>query len=145
MSGTDPLEVLHTLKFDAPGYHPVNGQSLNLVEQLNQTFTVLASLAAARRMLECRPKCGLCLHLAEEGGRDIHSITEGVVEAEVFASVHPRNNNKLKEDLDRLAESKSTHRYVFFYSPSYTPGRKPNLERDNLKVEVWALGRPEIM
>lgn len=144
--GTDPLAVLHTLKFDARGYHPLQGHQLNLVEQLNQTFTVLASLAAAKRLLKCLPGSGgLCMHLATEEGRDIHSIRQGVVEAEVYASVNPRNNNKLKNELDSLAESQAIHRYVFFYSPSWDEGRKHKLERDGLEVEVWALGRSEIM
>ena len=146
MYGPDPLDILHTLKFDARGYHPLQGHQLNLVEQLNQTFTVLASLAAAKRLLKCIPGSGgLCLHLATEQGRDIHSIRQGVVEAEVYASVNPRNNNKLNDELDSLAESQAIHRYVFFYSPSWNEGRKQRLERDGLEVEVWALGRSEIM
>ena len=31
MYGPDPLDILHTLKFDARGYHPLQGHQLNLV------------------------------------------------------------------------------------------------------------------
>ena len=143
--GTDPLAFLHALKFDARGYHPVDGRELNLIEQLNQTFTVLASLAAAKHLLKWVPNSGgLRLHLAEEQGRDIEGIIPSVVEAEVYASVNPRNNNKLNDELDSLAESQARHRYVFFYSPRWNEGRQHRLERDGLEVEVWALGSSEI-
>ena len=44
----DSMGALYTLKFEECGYHPVSGHQLNLIEQLNQTFTVMAALAAAR-------------------------------------------------------------------------------------------------
>ena len=148
--GTDPLHVLHTLKFDRPGYHPVTGRQENLIEQVNQTFTVLATLAAARCLFKCIPGIDcLCLHLAEESGRDIHGIPEGVVEAEVYSAVRPRNNYEatLKADLTSLSKSQTAHRYVFFYSPDYVTAtaRCPELEIDGFGVEVWGLGHSEVM
>lgn len=148
---TDPLDALYTLKFDKSGYHPVNQQQLDLGEQLNQTFTVLASLAAAKHLLKCRPECGLLLHLAEEAGKDIESIRDGVLHAEVFASVKRRaNNDKFNKDIERLAKWGAIHRYIFFYSPLYTSGRQPELEKrarktHDIEVEVWALDRSEIV
>ena len=148
---TDPLDALYSLRFDKSGYHPVNQQQLDLGEQLNQTFTVLASLAAAKRLLKCRPKCGLRLHLAEEEGKDIESIRGGVLHAEVFTSVKREpNNRKFNEDIKKLAESGATHLYIFFYSPLYTSGRQRKLEerarkRHDIEVEVWALDRSEIV
>ena len=150
LRGTDPLHVLHTLRFDRPGYHPVTGSATNLMEQLNQTFTVLATLAAARRLFKCITGLeALCLHLAEEGGRDIHGIPEGVVEAEVYSAVRPKNNYEetLKADLTSLSKSQAAHRYVFFYSPDYVTAtaRCPELEIDGFGVEVWGLGHSEVM
>ena len=148
---TDPLEALYTLKFEECGYHPVKADQLNLIElieQLNQTFTVMASLAAARHLIEWFPQSGgLRLNLGTKSGRDIESIRPNEVEAEVFAAVCPKNNGKLKKDIDRLAESPAVNRYVFFYAPSYThsPGRQCSLEQPDSTVQVWALDRQEIM
>ena len=47
---SDPMEALYTLKFEKHGHHPLKVHELNLIEQLNQTFTVMASLAAARHL-----------------------------------------------------------------------------------------------
>jgi hypothetical protein len=44
------------------------------------------------------------------------SEAEGLVGAETFAAVSPRNNGKLAADLNKLVLSPEiTHRYVFFY------------------------------
>ena len=145
---TDPLEALYTLKFEECGYHPVKGHELNLIEQLNQTFTVMASLAAARHLIEWFPQSGgLRLNLGTKSGRDIESVRPNEVEAEVFASVHPNNNRKLKYEIYRLAKSPAVNRYVFFYAPSHShsPGRQCSLEQPNSTVQVWALDRQEIM
>ena len=150
---TDPLEALHRLRFEKCGYHPLKGHELNLIEQLNQTFTVMASLAAALHLIKWFPQSGgLRLHLGTESGRDIESIRPNKmekveVEAEVFAAVHPNNNGKLKADVKRLAKSRAASRYVFFYAPSHShsPGRQCSLEQLDSNVKVWALGRQEIM
>ncbi len=41
-----PLELLGALKFQPVGSDPLTGEPLNFVEQLNQTFTTLASFRA---------------------------------------------------------------------------------------------------
>ena len=141
----DPLEALHALKFEKCGYHPIEGHQLNLIEQLNQTFTVMASLAAARYLLEWFPQSGgLRLNLGAKAGRDIESIQGNEVEAEVFAAVHPNNNEKLKKDIKRLAGSVASNRFVFFYAPSHSPGRRLDLEKLDSGVRVWALSRREV-
>ena len=143
---TDPLEALYVLKFEEFGYHPLNQHQLNLIEQLNQTFTVMVSLAAARHLITWFPQSGgLRLNLGAARGRDIESIRPDELEAEVFAAVNPKNNRKLEKDIQRLAESVAANRYVFFYSPSYCPGRQCELEQPGSNVQVWALGRREIM
>ena len=144
----DPLDTLHKLRFEKYGRHPWEDRELNLIEQLNQTFTAMTSLAAARRLMDMKwfPRSGgLCLNLGAAPGRDIKGIHPGVVEAEVFAAVNPKNNGKLKKDIDRMKESRAENLYVFFYAPSCTPGHKPKLEVPDSKVQVWALCRREIM
>ena len=66
------------------------------------------------------------------------SEVEGLVGAETFAAVDPRNNRKLAKDLIKLAGRTEQHRYVFFASPLF-PGttRQPQLERGG--VHVWSV------
>ena len=144
----DPMAALHTLRFNQYGRHPLEDRPLNLIEQFNQTSTIMASLAAARHLLDWFPDCGgLRLHLGTSSGRDIESIRPDVVEAEVFAAVDPNNADKMNKDIGRLAESNAKHRYVFFYSPLYeaNAGRQPGLELPDSRVRVWALGLEEVM
>jgi hypothetical protein len=42
-----PIEVLVRMKFHELGFHPIENRRLNLIEQVNQTFTYLVSFAAA--------------------------------------------------------------------------------------------------
>ena len=137
----DPLDMLRRMKFDPVGFHPVEGRPLNLVEQINQTWTYAVAVAAARQLLLLHPKAG-GFHLAP-GARmarelDIMSAVPGLVGAETFAAVDPRNNNKLAADLMKLASRPETYRYVFFLSPRFPEAaRQPQLERDG--VQVWSI------
>ena len=137
----DPLEMLRRMKFDPVGFHPVEDRALNLVEQINQTWTYAVAVAAARQLLLLHPDGG-GFHLAPGAhmARERHIMSEapGLVGAETFAAVDPRNNNKLSLDLAKLAARSETHRYVFFLSPRF-PGtaRRPSLERGG--VQVWSV------
>src|ERR1700736_2899718 len=102
----DSLDLLRLMKFELFGKHPVEDRRLNLVEQINQTWTYAVALAAAKVLL--------ALHLDAKGLEvapgahmaqplDIMSVEPNVVGAETFAAVHPRNNDKLKKDLRKLA------------------------------------------
>jgi len=136
-----PLELLRSMKFESVGFHPASGASLNLIEQINQTWTYLVANAAARQLLEWYPDVG-GFHLAPGAHAalpfDIVSA-DGTVVAETFAAVTPANNGKLRKDLDKLASRPNIeHRYVFFMAPGY-PGilRRETLERDG--VQVWSV------
>ena len=137
----DPLQMLRHMKFDAIGFHPLEGHALNLVEQINQTWTFAVAIAAARQLLELHPEAG-GFHLAPGAhasrALDIMSVAEGLVGAETFAAVNPRNNDKLRGDLAKLAGRTETHRYVFFMSPLF-PGneRRPEFEKGG--VQVWSV------
>jgi hypothetical protein len=137
----DPLDMLRRMKFEAVGFHPVEHRPLNLVEQLNQTWTYAAAISAARQLLRLHPDVG-GFHLAPGAhaalALDIMSVSEAVVGAETFAAVTPRNNGKLEADLTKLAARVETHRYVFFMSPAF-PGNKrlPQFERDG--IQVWSV------
>jgi hypothetical protein len=137
----DPLDLLRRMKFETVGFHPVDGCALNVVEQINQTWTYTVALAATRQLLELHPGAGgfrLAPGAAASQALDIMSVVEGFVGAEAFAAVDPRNNRKLTKDLDKLAHRLEQHRYVFFMSPLFPGGRRlPQLERDG--VQVWSV------
>lgn len=123
------LELLTALRFQTVGYDPLTGEPLNVIEQLNQTFTILVSLRAVERLIEMHPEAnGFRLALATSSGRDIESVEPGLVAAEVFSATHPSSNQKLKKDIGRLASDRARYRYVFFAAPNYASGRQSGLE-----------------
>ena len=145
----EPMEALHLLKLAEFGYDPLKGgRRLNLIEQLNQTFTNMATLAAAQRLLKRFPKCrerGLSLRLGTSRGRDIESIGNKLVEAEVFAAVRPSNNSKLSRDIDNLLQTKADNRFVFLYCPAGEPSKRCVEKAKNAKIEIWPLTMEEVM
>lgn len=135
------LEFLKAIKFEPIGWHPTEGHALNCIEQVNQTFTYLVAFEAARYLLERHPDVGGFdlapgAHMAM--ALDVMSVEPGLVGAETFAAVDPRNNNKLAKDLAKLGMHHEPHRYVFFSSPRF-PGlqRWPKLEKPG--IEVWSV------
>ena len=137
----DPLDMLRRMKFETVGFHPIEGHPLNLVEQINQTWTFAVALAAARQLLLLHPDAG-GFHLAPGANAalalDIMSQVEGLVGAETFAAVDPRNNRKLEADIAKLAGRPEEHRYVFFMSPRFLGNeRRPQFERGG--VQVWSV------
>ncbi|TPM94230.1 hypothetical protein [Mesorhizobium sp. B2-1-5] len=137
----DPLHMLRSMKFEPVGFHPVGQHPLNLVEQINQTWTFAVALVAAKQLLLLHPDAG-GLRLAPGAHAsqplDIMSSTDGLVGAETFAAVTPRNNGKLANDLIKLAMRPEQHRYIFFMSPRF-PGnsRRSEFERDG--IQVWSV------
>jgi hypothetical protein len=137
----DPLDMLRRMKFETVGFHPIQGHPLNLVEQINQTWTYVVALAAARHLLEMHPDArGYLLAPGADAAieLDIMSQAPGLVGAETFAAVDPRNNKKLMTDLLKLAARTEEHRYLFFMSPRF-PGfkRLPQWERGG--IQVWSV------
>lgn len=144
-----PIEVLAHIKFCEIGFHPSDDRRLNLIEQVNQTFTYLVSFAAVEEILHRHPNSlPILLNLGTSAGSDLESKAEGVV-AEVFAAVKRDNNRKLVKDVAKVAsaeivEVEICYRYVFFYSPEEkcTPfrldDRFPTVEIVPLsKLQVW--------
>ena len=138
----DALDLLRRMKFEIVGDHPIEDRPLNVMEQINQTWTYAVALAAAKELLRWHPEAG-GLTVAPGAHMslplDIMSVEKNVVGAETFAAVHPRNNGKLQRDLAKLAAYPSVrHRYVFFSSPSF-PGLQHRRELDAGSVEVWSV------
>ncbi len=142
LAGTeDSLEFLFQLKFQSMGCDPLNlSRKLNLIEQLNQTFTYLASFNGANflfsRHLDVHH---LTLNLGTAAGSDIESAEGGGIAAEVFASVTPRNNGKLIKDIKKVSGAKARHRYVLFMSPEREVG-PCGVRQNDAGVIVWSLG-----
>ncbi len=139
-SGT-PMALLHALKFEPVGLHPLLGHALNVIEQVNQTATYMVALEAARLLFELHPEeIGYQIAPGADMAQalDIMSYTEGRVGAETFAAVDPRNNSKLKKDLAKLAARVDQHRYVFFSSPRF-PATQRRVELEVGGVQVWSI------
>lgn len=137
----DPLDLLRKMKFEPVGFHPLEDRPLNLIEQINQTWTFAVALEAARQLIKLHPEMP-GWHLAPGAHAalelDIMSEEPGYAGAETFAAVTPKNNGKLAGDLAKLATRPERFRYAFFMSPLF-PGNKrlPQFERDG--VQVWSV------
>ena len=99
----EAMELFYSMKFEEIGCDPFDAtRKLNLIEQINQTFTYLASLKAAEYLLNHHPNLeSLTLNIGTRSGHDIETSEIGGVAAEVFAAVHPNNNRKLEKDIER--------------------------------------------
>jgi hypothetical protein len=125
----EPMALLKALRFATVGHDPLTGAPLNVVEQLNQTFTILVTLRAVERLIDLHPDAGgFRLALGTSGGRDITSVVPALVAAEAFSATKPTSNKKLKNDIARLSVDPARHRYVFFAAPGFFPGRQKDLE-----------------
>ncbi len=134
------LQALWSMKFTPIGCDPLNAENpLNLIEQLNQTFTYLASAKALRLLLQLHPELApFKVNLGTSGGADIEASSNGGLAAEVFAAVNTSNNRKLAKDIVKVKKTSATHKYVFFMCPGYPPGRQHKLEQEG--VQVWSVG-----
>lgn len=140
-STSNALKVLWRLKATPSGCDPLDTETpLNLIEQLNQTFTYIASARAVKVLLKLHPEAApFTLNLGTAAGSDIESERGGGIAAEVFAAVNTSNNRKLAKDLKKVEASPARHKYVFFMCPGYPEGRQPKLETIN-GVQVWSVG-----
>lgn len=112
------IDLFHEIRFIEVGQDPLENRQLNLVEQLNQTFTYLASITAVEYLLEVHPEnAPYILNLGTSSGYDVVSEDEMVI-AETFAATSPLSNDKLKKDCARVSDQVGAlNKYVFYYSP----------------------------
>ncbi len=139
-SSLGDLEFLKRLKFDPVGLDPLDcGRDLNLIEQINQTFTYLASFRAARILLQRHKELKrLYLNLGTVGGSDIESDPIHLVACEVFSATKPSSNNKLNMDIKKVLKTEARYKYVFFMCPDIEQGIYPKKAVEG--VTVWSLG-----
>lgn len=137
----DGLQALQLMKFTELGHHPTEDRALNLLEQVNQTFTYLLSFQAARWVMDQHPEVtALQLSVGPHSGFDIQSLGSSRVAAEVFSATYVINNDKLKKDIRKLQKDALDyeHRYVFYSCPGHSDGRQVQREDDS-GVEVWSI------
>lgn len=137
----DGLALLRRLKFETIGRHPLDDRDLNLIEQVNQTWTMIVSLHATKFLLGRHPESGgFILNIGTTRGTDILSLEPNVVAAEAFAATRPESNRKLTMDVAKLVREcpHAVARYVFFAAPNYRHGRQRALETV-AGIEVWGV------
>jgi hypothetical protein len=128
------------MKFNQIGYDPLDSSiKLNLIEQLNQTFTYMASFLAAKYIFEHHKSVGkIHLNLGTESGSDLES-SDGSIVGEVFATTNIQNNGKLMKDIERVkAVQQAKHRYVFFIAPEIAEGpysyKSTRIDLEDVKI-----------
>ena len=137
----DGIQLLEKIKFEKIGYDPLNVQrSLNLIEQVNQTFTYLASFRAVGILFQKHPEATkFILNLGTASGTDIESSNCGGIAAEVFSATKPSSNDKLNKDIKKVSATEAAHKYVFFLCPGIEAGLY-NKKSIN-SVVLWSLGK----
>jgi hypothetical protein len=140
----DGLEMLRCMKFQQIGFEPLAGRvPLNLVEQINQTFTCLVSFAAARELFLLHPPVQeLSMNIGNANGPDISGqfVDAGLTKqlsCEVFAAVDPDNNRKLSKDISRVRGSAADVKYVFFFAPTHS--KRIGLLREDRGVKIYVV------
>ncbi|MGK0473088.1 MAG: hypothetical protein ACJAR0_003580 [Candidatus Azotimanducaceae bacterium] len=138
-SPLDGIELLEGLKFEEFGADPLDSnRTLNVIEQINQTFTYLASFRAAEFLFRKFPETKMLhLNLGTTSGFDIESDDHKIV-CEVFAATRPSSNNKLNKDTSRLKGISAVNKYVFFLCPGIKAGEYNGGKYGD--VIAWSLG-----
>lgn len=134
------LALFRKLKFEKLGFDPLDSaRGLNVVEQVNQTFTYLASFTAARLLFEWHPSMrSLRLNLGTALGSDLESSDCGGIAAEVFAATSPSSNDKLRKDIRKVDSFHARHKYVFFDCPGVAVGEYA--QSYSPEAVAWSLG-----
>lgn len=127
----EAIRLLEAIKFEKIGRHPLESdRTLNLIEQVNQTFTCLVTARALEYLFRHHPDSApFRINAGTASGPDIESVDASIA-AEVFAATHPGSNQKLKKDMAKVRASGAPIQYVFFYCP----GNHFEQDRDGVRV-----------
>lgn len=117
-------DIFHDLKFSKMGYdfHEDTDElkSLNFIEQINRSYSDLVVCEAAIELLsEYHTKIDrVVLRFGVKKGTDVYSENR-YAGVEVFSTINPSNNGKLRKDIKRIRDSEYnyTKRLVLYYSP----------------------------
>lgn len=130
-SAEESLSMLWALKAGSGGLDPIDStRPLNFIEQLNQSFTYLATARAAKWLLEHHPELGpFLVNLGTSSGPDIACKADPKrLHGEVFAAAKITNNRKLMRDIAYLKRHGSQIQYAFFMAPGHEPGLQPAMQ-----------------
>ncbi len=138
VSSISSQTLFSKMKFSGIGFDPLDSnRPLNIIKQINQSFTYLASFYALEVLFTEYPELApFQLNLGTAPGSDIESECGGLA-AEVFAAVAPTSNQKLKKDINKVLATDAKLKFVFFICLNFELGRQPQLEKEG--VIVWAL------
>ena len=138
VSSISSQTLFSKMKFGGIGFDPLDSnRTLNIIEQISQSFTYLTSFYALEILFTEYPELApFKLNLGTAPGSDIESEC-GELAAEVFAAVTPMSNQKLKKDINKVLATDAKLKLVFFMCPNFELGRQPQLEKED--VIVWAL------
>ncbi|MCG3879659.1 hypothetical protein [Psychrobacter sp. Ps6] len=138
VSSISSQTLFSKMKFSGIGFDPLDSnRPLNIIKQINQSFTYLASFYALEVLFTEYPELApFQLNLGTAPGSDIESECGGLA-AEVFAAVAPTSNQKLKKDINKVLATDAKLKFVFFICLNFELGRQPQLEKEG--VIVWVL------
>lgn len=136
------IEFLRLMKFYSDfGYDPLFEEPTNFLEQINQTWTYLVCLSAVEIFLKKYPDKKFWVTFGNKGGIDVKSDDDCVV-CECFATTHPKNNRKLKDEAEKLIGIKAVNKYIIYYSLNQNSGTYENVKREYPEINIIEL--PEI-
>ena len=104
---------------------------MSLGDQLFRSFNIMATLAAAERIMKWYPGIQLSLDLGDRRGKEpeIESLgSQYIVVAEAFNAVSTEKNAALLKCWERLLNLQGAHRYIFFHAPNERDGHREDLE-----------------
>ena len=102
----EPFELFRQMKFGKLGFTPFGSSSENILEQINQSFTILMSCYAAIKYFP-KAHC-FSFAFAQSSGRDMIVYDEKdkrIAEVEIFTTVDAKNNGKLRKDVNRMRDA----------------------------------------
>ena len=136
-SNENNKELFFDMKFNQIGKDPLFQSPMNVIEQLNQTYTYLVSLKAAEFIYEhLHYEGSIVLNLGTVSGHDIETI-DGKLIGEVFSATSVNSNQKLKKDIEKLISTeKSGEKYVFFFTPEYESNIVENYKKRYPSINI---------
>ena len=138
----DPVTLFREMKFGELGFSPRGSYPENIVEQLNQSFTILMSCFAAEKYFPQAVSFEFAFAAAR--GRDmiVYGDDDKVAaEVEIFTAVEANNNRKLRRDVDRMREAEVSPgvRRMICYSARHEYVLKPKPGDETVEVKFCPL------
>lgn len=138
----DSIELFKEMKFGQLGF-TTEGRRDNIIEQVNQSFTILMSCFVAKHYF---PEATyFSFALGNSSGRDmtVYDYNDKVIaEVEIFTAVKANNNGKLRKDVNRLRDAKTIAdgcRRVVCYSAQKECKMKHMPGDEKVEVKYWPL------